>query len=194
MKNIKSILIIIFSASIILSCTGNSSSKNKINTDAQTNVPDSKTTPSDLNLTGNHGIFSYTVKGKHIVARNYVQNSNLFINEVTNDPANGMMKIEVTCETSNVFDFEINNSGATGITNYSPSLGGITDKKTKVASYMEGGTYKNYYGDSVTVTITSIDASRVSGTFSGTFKAEKDDGGAIVNITDGSFNLPFVKN
>ena len=194
MRHIKSFLIIIFSAGIISSCTGNNPSQNKIITDTKTNVPDSKTTPSDLNLTGNHGIFSYTVKGKHIVARNYVQNSNLFINEVSNDAVNGIMKIEVTTETSSVFDFEINNSGSTDISNYSPSLAGITDKKTKAASYMEGKTYKNYYGDSVTVNISSIDAMRVSGTFSGTFKEEANDGGATVNITDGSFNLPFVKN
>ena len=105
-----------------------------------------------------------------------------------------MLKIEVTCETSSVFNFTIANSGTTTIKNYSPSLGNFVDKKTKSASYMEGGTYKSYYGDSVTVTITSIDASRVAGTFSGTFKAEKDDVGTTLSITDGSFDLPFGKN
>lgn len=194
MKHIKSFFAIIFSTCLFLSCTGNTLSADKTNADAKTSVPDSKTTSSDANLTGTQGIFSYTVKGKHIVARNYVQQSNLFINEVSNDAASGTVIIKVTCESNSIFDFTVNNSGTTSITNYRPSLGNFGDKKTKAASYMEGGTYKNYYGDSVTMTITSIDASRVSGTFSGTFKAEADDGGATVNITNGSFNLPFIKN
>ncbi len=194
MKQIKLSFVIIFSTCLLFSCTGNNSSEGKTNADAKTSGLDSKTASSDANLTGTNGIFSYTVKGNHIVARNYVQQSNLFINEVSNDAANGMLLIKVTCESSSVFNFTIANSGTTTITNYRPSLGNFADKKAKAASYMEGGTYKNYYGDSVTVTITSKDGSRVTGTFSGTFKAEKDDGGATVNITDGSFDLPFVKN
>ncbi|MEO8852429.1 MAG: hypothetical protein ABI359_01530 [Ginsengibacter sp.] len=192
MKQIKSSLVIIISACLLISCSGNTSSADKTNADAKTSGSDSNTASSDANLTGTNGIFSYTVKGKHIVARNYVQQSNLFINEVSDDASNGIVLIKVTCETSNVFNFTVANSGTTTITNYSPSLGNFADKKTKVATYMEGGTYKNYYGDSVTVNITSIDASRVSGTFSGTFKADADDV-ATVNITDGSFNLPFIK-
>ena len=53
---------------------------------------------------------------------------------------------------------------------------------------------RNLYAVSLTVTITSIDNSRISGTFSGTFKADASDGGATANITSGSFNLPFLKN
>ena len=196
MKHIKSFLVIIFSSGILFSCTGNSSSENKTNTsDVKTSSAESNNA-EDQNLSGNHGIFSYTVNGKNIVARNYVQQSNLFINEVINNSANGMIEMNLSCETSNVFNFTIANSGTTTITNYSPSLGNFADKKSKVASYMdkEGGAYKSYYGDSVTVTITSNDGIRVKGTFSGTFKADANDGGATVNITDGSFNLPFVKN
>lgn len=148
----------------------------------------------DKNLPAKQGIFSYTIGGKQVVAKNYVQHANLFINEVSNDAANGTVKIKVTCEAGSVFDFQVANSGNTTITNYNPSLGNFSDKKSKAASYMEGGSYKMYYGDSVTVAITSVDANRVSGTFSGTFKADADDGGATIKITDGSFNLPFEKN
>lgn len=190
----KSLLIIFFPVLILFSCSGNSSTENKIASDAKTTSPDTTTESSDKDLTGTKGIFSYTVKGQHIVARNYVQHSNLFINEVTNDAANGMLKIEVTPETSSVFNFNISNSGSTTITNYNSSLGNFADKKSKAASYMEGKTYKQFYGDSVTVTITSINDQRVTGTFSGTFKADADDGGATVNITEGNFNLPFGKN
>ena len=187
-------LIIVFAIAIVLfSCNSNSSS-DKAKASAVKSTSSESNTAEDQDLTGTQGIFSYTVKGEHIVAKNYVQSSNLFINEVTNDAANNMLKIEVTPETSSVFDFNISNTGTTVITNYSPSLGNFADKKSKVASYMEGKTYKQFYGDSVTVTITSINNSRVTGTFSGTFKATQDDGGATLNITDGSFNLPFGKN
>ena len=187
-------LIIVFASAIILfSCKSNSSPDKTNSSDVKASTAETNNS-EDQNLSGTKGIFSYTVKGQHIVARNYVQHSNLFINEVTNDASNGMLKIEVTCETSSVFNFTIANTGTTTIKNYSPSLGNFVDKKTKSASYMEGGTYKSYYGDSVTVTITSIDASRVAGTFSGTFKSEKDDGGATISITEGSFDLPFGKN
>ena len=188
-------LIIVFAGAIILfSCKTNSSSDKTNTSDVKTSSGEIKNA-EDKNLSGTDGIFSYTIKGNHIVSRNYVQHSNLFINEVSNDAANGMVQIEVTCESSSVFNFTIANSGTTTITNYSPSLGNFADKKSKVASYMdkEGGAYKSYYGDSVTVTITSNDGSRVKGTFSGKYKAEKD-GGVTVNITDGSFNLPFVKS
>ncbi|MEO8771983.1 MAG: hypothetical protein ABI402_17935 [Ferruginibacter sp.] len=190
----KSFLIIFFPALILVSCSGNSSTENKAASGAKTTSPDTKTESSDKDLTGTHGIFSYTVKGVHVVARNYVQQSNLFINEVTNDAANGVLKIEVTPESSSVFNFNISNSGTTTITNYNPSLGNFADKKSKKASYMEGKTYKQFYGDSVTVTITSINDNRVTGTFSGTFKADADDGGGTLSITDGSFNLPFGKS
>lgn len=193
MKPIKPILIITFFTGILFSYTGNTSSAGKTNVSDVKTAPDIKNNTDDENLSGTKGIFSYTVNGKHIVARNYVQHSNLFINEATND-ASGTIKIQVTCETSSVFNFQVANSGTTTITHYSPSLGKFADKKTRVASYMEGSTYKNYYGESVTVTITGIDANRVSGTFSGTFKADADDGGAITNITEGSFDLPFGKN
>src|SRR6185437_9881656 len=182
-------LITFFAATIILfSCKSNSATE-KTNPSGSKNISSEKTDETaDKNLSGTNGIFSYIVKGKHIVARNYVQHSNLFVNEVANDAASGTLKIKVTCETSSVFDFQVANTGTTTITNYSPSLGNFADKKSKVASYMEGGTYKSYYGDSVTVTITSMDANRVSGTFSGTFKAEASDGGATLNITEGNFN------
>jgi hypothetical protein len=129
-------LIIVFVGAIILfSCKTNSSSDKTNTSDVKTTSGESNNA-EDENLSGTHGIFSYTVKGKNIVARNYVQQSNLFINEVANDATDGMVQIKVTCENSSVFNFTIANSGITTITNYSPSLGNFADKKAKVASYM----------------------------------------------------------
>jgi hypothetical protein len=195
MKHLKLSAAIIFSSCLLFECTGNNSSDNRTNRDAKTSTSDSKTESADANLTGRNGSFSYTIDGQHIVTANNVQNANLFINEVSNDVANGMAKIEVTCAGSNVFKFGIANSGTTTITSYSPSLTDITDKKAKEADYMDGKTLKNFYAVSATVTITGINDSRISGTFSGTYKADKHDtGSATATITDGSFNLPFVKN
>ena len=189
MKQIKLSLLIIFSACILYSCTGNNSS------DTKTSASDPKTASSDLNPTGSNGNFIYTINGTGINASNNGSGpASLFINEVSNDATNGMVIVKVTCGGSNVFDFKIANSGTTTINNYSPSLAGFTDKKSKGASYMDGKTYRNLYAVSVTITVTSINDSRVSGTFSGTFKADKSDGGATANITDGSFNLPFRKS
>ena len=132
MRHIKSFLVIIFFTSVLFSCTGNSSSENKTNTsDVKTSSAETNNS-EDKNLSGTDGIFSYTVKGKHVVAGNYVQQSNLFINDVSNDAANGMVQIKVTCESSSVFNFTIANSGTTTITNYSPSLGNFADKNQSV--------------------------------------------------------------
>jgi len=145
-----------------------------------------------MNFTGGAGGFSYTLDGKRIETANNVQNGNLFINEVSNDATNGTVRIKVTCAGSNVFDFVIANSGTTTVDSHQRSSPDAIGKKS--ASYMDGKTYRNLYALSFTATITGIDNSRVSGTFSGTFKADESDGGATANITSGSFNLPFVKN
>jgi hypothetical protein len=184
----KSFLIIILPLLFLFSCSGNGSSKNTVST----SVINIKS--SDVNASGSGGSFSYTINGERVETVNNVQHATLFINEVSNDAANGMLKIVVTCLSSSVFHFDIANSGTTTINGYHPSLSGFVDKKAKAATYMDGKTYRNHYAVSVTVTITSINGSRVEGTFSGTFKADENDGGATVNIKDGSFNLPFMKN
>jgi hypothetical protein len=194
MKHLKLSTAIISSACLLFFCACNNSSGKTNNSDAKTSTSSANTTAPDANLTGKDGSFSYTIDGQRVEAVNNVQHANLFINEVSNDAANGMLKITVTANSSNVFDFDIANSGTTTINDYHPSLSGFIDKKAKVASYMDGKTYRNLYAVSVTVTITSINGSRVTGTFSGTFKADESDGGATANITDGSFNLPFMKS
>ncbi|MGH2646617.1 MAG: hypothetical protein ACRDE8_03575, partial [Ginsengibacter sp.] len=179
----KSFLIIVLPILILFFCACNNS-PGKTNTDATTSASNTKTASADLDLTSTAGSFSYTIDGKRVETVNNVQHANLFINEVSNDAANAMLKIQVTCEGSNVFDFDIANSGTTAINNSKPSLSGFANKKTKGATYMDGKTYRNLYAVSVTVNIASIDDSRVKGTFSGTFKAEQSDGGATANITD----------
>ncbi|MBS1948166.1 MAG: hypothetical protein JST47_10400 [Bacteroidetes bacterium] len=181
-------------AIILFSCQPGSAPDNKNPADSNNSAAIKTDDAGDKNLSANQGIFSYTIEGKQVVAKNYVQHANLFINEVSNDAANGMVIIKVTTNSSNVFHFQVANSGSASITNYKPSLGRFGDKKEKVATYMDGKTYRNFYAVSATVTIINIDATRVSGKFSGKFIEDKNDGGASVEITDGSFNLPFVEH
>ena len=190
MKKLSFFISTMIIACILFACTNNSSPAAKTNTsDPKTSSSDAKPA-TDRNLTGTDGSFSYTINGQRVETSNYVQHANLFINEVSNDAADNLLRIKVTTEASNVFDFTVANSGTTTINGYHPDFG----NKTKGASYMDGKTYRNLYAVSVTVTITSISDSRVTGTFSGTFKADESDGGATANVTDGSFNLPFMKN
>jgi hypothetical protein len=182
---VKSFLISILPALFLFSCSGNSSSKNILST----SVANTKT--SDVNASGSEGSFSYTINGERVETRSGVQHGTLFINEVSNDAANGMLTIKVT-PNGKYFEFHIANRGTTSIGKYESSFTG--DKKSKEATYTDPKITGNLYSDAVTVTITSINSSRVSGTFSGTFTQDKSYGNEKANITDGSFNLPFMKN
>jgi len=159
---------------ILLACSGNASSGNVSGSTTKNNSIEAQTTSFNEALSGKNGMFSYTLNGKPIVCKNFVQHATLFINEVSSNAATGI-RIKVTCQSSTVFDFKINEP----------------DKKLKSGSYMDGKTYEMYYADKVAFAITSNNGSRITGTFSGSFKA---DGGETVNITNGSFDLPFVKN
>ena len=195
MKHLKLSTAIISSACLLFFSACNDSTGNKTTkSDAKTSASSSNTAASYTNLTGSKENFSYTINGERVETAADVQNGGLFINEVSNDAANGMLKIEVTTKSSNVFVFKVANNGTTSIGKYQPSLSGFMDKKTKEASYMDGKINNNFYSDSVTVTITNISSSRVSGTFSGTFTQDKSYGNKTVTITDGSFNLPFIKS
>ncbi len=192
MKHLKLSTAIIFSACLLFFCACNNSSENKTNTsDAKISPSSANTTASDAALTGHEGNFSYTISGERVVTLAGVQHGTLFINEVSNDAANGMLTIKVT-PNDKYFEFHIANSGTTTIGKYDPSF--TDDKKSKEATYTDTKISGNFYSDAVAVTITSINSSRVSGTFSGTFTQDKSYGNEKANITDGSFNLPFIKN
>ena len=68
------------------------------------------------------------------------------------------------------------------------------DDRGSVQLFLAGsdGKYAIYANDAFTVTITSISATRVSGTFSGKVKPAIGNG-AIVTISDGKFDLPVRK-
>ncbi len=181
MQRLKLFFVIIFLACLLFACSSNSSTS--VGKGATSNATSDNSKGGSSN--GN-GSFSYTIDG------NKVDVKSLYKNEVKNT-ADGRVYIEVTnSATSEVFKFSIANTGTTTVLHYSPSLSNFSDKKSNSAEYMSPK-YKNYYGDSVTITITSIDATHVSGTFSGKYLSG-DDKPVPLEITEGSFDLPVTKD
>ncbi|HEY5408086.1 MAG TPA: hypothetical protein VIJ92_13410 [Ginsengibacter sp.] len=181
MKNIRSWSLMLVASCLLFACSSNSSTS--------AGKGESSSAASDNSGGGSsngNGSFSYTIDG------NKVDIKSLYINEVKS-VADGRIFIEVTnTSTSEVFKFSIANTGTTTVLHYSPSLSNFSDKKSNSAEYMSPK-LKNYYGDSVTITITSIDATHVAGTFSGKYLSG-DNKPVPLEITDGSFDLPFTKD
>ena len=180
MQRLKLFFVIIFSACLLFACSSNSS------TSAGKGGTSNATSGNSGGSSNGNGSFSYTIDG------NKVDVKSLYINEVKS-VADGRIFIEVTnTSTSEVFKFSIANTGTTTVLHYSPSLSSFSDKKSNSAEYMSPK-LKNYYGDSVTITITSIDATHVAGIFSGKFLSG-DNKPVPLEITEGSFDLPFTKD
>ncbi|HEY5391819.1 MAG TPA: hypothetical protein VIJ57_06875, partial [Hanamia sp.] len=151
----------------------------------------------DSTYSGNSSL-AYTIEGRYVAIKDLMQDGDgknymaLFINKVTNEPG-GRVNVSITNSfTSEVFNFSIANTGATTVLHSSPSLSNFTDNKSNEASYMSSK-LKNYYGDSVVVTITDINATHVAGTFSGKYLSS-DDKPIPLEITEGSFDVPFTKD
>src|SRR5689334_795933 len=113
-----------FSLITLLSCGGTSSATNTA--DSSATKPDA----SDPNTSASGNTFSYTINGQSV--KTFVGGkgvAELFINEVTNDAAIGMLKVAVTPGKSNVFDFQVANSGTTLVTKQTALGYSAVDKK-----------------------------------------------------------------
>lgn len=127
------------------------------------------------------GSLAFTIDGTKVVVKRPA--SSLYINEVSHNTTKGSVKIKVTIFPSGqLFNFLVADKGTTHIVHYTPSF----EEQKVVAVYLSSEGH-NFYGDQVTVTISSLDAAHVTGTFSGTFTAE----GKTVTLKDGSFDLPL---
>ena len=180
MQHLKLLSATIFSACILFACSSNSS------TSAGKGGTSNATSDNSGTSSNGNGSFSYTIDGNNVDVKS------LYINEVKS-VSDGRIFIEVTnTSTSEVFKFSIANTGTSTVLHYSPSLSNFSDNKSNSAEYMSPK-LRNYYGDSVTITITSIDATHVAGTFSGKYLSD-DDKPVLLEITNGSFDLPFTKD
>ena len=180
MKHVNLLPVIIFSTGLFIACSSNSSKLSATDGAQGTSSNNSGNSSSNTN-----GSFSYTIEGRQVNVKS------LYLNEVTNNVADGRIKIEVTNSlTSEVFNFSIANTGATTILHYKPSLSNFANKKSNAAEYMSQK-YKNYYGDSVVVNVTSVNSAHVAGTFGGKFLSDDEK---PLEITAGSFDLSFTKD
>ncbi len=71
------------------------------------------------------------------------------------------------------------------------------DGALKLISNINKGHTAIYNSDSFTINITSLSASRVSGTFTGKFSLNgniNDTDKKEIEVTDGKFDIPMVKN
>lgn len=192
MNYLKSVSLIVFSTCLFMAC----SNKNSNTTTAAATTSSANADDTDGTFTGDNSL-EYTINGKHVSIKDLLQKGSnnliaLYRNKVNNNSATGMLRVNMTNEiSSEVFNFNIANSGTTTILHYSPSLSNFSNKKNNEADYMSPK-YQNYYGDSVTVTITDINASHVAGKFSGRFLSG-DNKPVTLEITDGSFNVMYTK-
>ena len=188
----KSFSAIIFLFCFVISC----SNKSNMNAQAGTADASAATTSGDTTYLGKYSL-AYSINGQHVAIKDFMHDGDgknwmaLFINKVTN--TNGMLRINVTNEiTKEVFNFSVANTGSSNIHRYRPSLADFAGKPGNEATYMSPK-YKNYYGDSVLVTINSVDGTHVTGTFAGKFLSD-DDKPVPLEITSGSFDVPFTKD
>lgn len=193
MKHLKALSAILFLSGLLFACSNNNAATSSNKNDAATTQVNS----GDTTYEGKSSL-AYTVNGRHVAIKDYFQGKDgknhgaLFINEVKNDPP-GRVKITVTNElTYEVFNFSVADAGSTEILKYSPSLSNFIDKSANAVTYMSPK-YTNYYADSVIVQITNKDALHVTGTFFGRF-ISGDNKPASLEITDGSFDVPFTKD
>lgn len=193
MQHLKLYTVIIISACLFFGCSGNSSKVVGKESASNTNSENS----GDSTYSGNSSL-TYTIDGRHVAIKDIMHDGDgknwmaLFLNSVKNNVATGMVKVNVTNElTKEVFNFSIANSGSTTIQHYSPSLSNFVNKKSSEATYMSPK-YKNYYGDSLIVNITDINATHVTGTFAGKFLSD-DDKPVSLNISGGSFDVLLTK-
>jgi hypothetical protein len=186
MPQLKTFLLLLLAVFILASCKSHAT-KN----DSKGNSADASAGNGSDSSYGGDASLSYTIGDRQVAIKSTLVTGGknwiaLFLNNVVNKTADGTVKINITNYLSKeVFNFTVANKGSTSILHYSPSLAETKNKGT----YMSPK-YVNYYADAVTVNITSINATRGAGTFSGKFI--EPDGKASISIADGKFDLPFA--
>ncbi len=166
-------------ALFLFSCGGNSTAAGSAAT---------PTTGGDSTYEGK-GSLVYTIDGRHAAIKDYLVTGGknwiaLVVNNISPNQANGTVKVNLTnYVTKEVFDLVAADKGATSVIHFSPGKNYTKEQ----ATYMSPK-YENYYGDSVSITISALDANHAAGTFTGIFLS---DDGKKVRITDGSFDIPI---
>ena len=160
---------------------------------AACNNANSNTTASSNSAPASGAAYvSYEADGQSVM----ITGQHLFINEVSNNAAKGVVRINVTNFGKNpaeVIDILAHNKGATAVSH--SEGGGSPFSSDPFAEIMIRN--QNHFADTAEVNITQITADYVEGAFSGKFTGERslsDTSKETITITSGKFHLPFAKS
>jgi len=166
---------------------------NNANSNATINKGDTATASASNSAPANGASYvSYEADGVPVM----IKDNHLFINDVSNNVANGVVRIDVTNFGKNpaeVINILAHNKGATAISH--SAGGGAPFSSDPFAEIMIRN--QNHYADAADVNITQITANYVEGVFSGKFTGERslsDTSKETITITNGKFHLAFGKS
>jgi hypothetical protein len=177
MKYLKSFSPILFSACLLLACSGNNSSST-----GKDSVPDNAAV-SGTASTGNAS-FSCKIDGKDFSGKGSSSYANAVI--VTSPGVINFVLVPMEKQQGvpPQFNFFVADHGTTTMHNSnSPDNGNYS------AKYSPGGVDNTFGFKEVTVVITSSDASGIKGTFAGTLFDPQNK--KEISVTDGKFDLPW---
>jgi len=183
MKQIKKLIqITLIPLSLLYACNGNTNSNAlKDNTSSST----SSTENSSANSNGNAS-FSCMLDGKEFSGSGTDQNINAAFHLKGDDKGQIFFRFSDLNNPEEKLNFQV-----------PEKEGSTTFNVTSTYSYIGYITkgYINYLDNPLTVTITSLTATGVSGTFSGTYTLSKGSADSnakqTIEVTDGKFNIPF---
>lgn len=144
------------------------------------------TTQTSASTSDGDASFSCKLDGKEVSGKGTDQNINSAFHLAGDDKGQIFFRLSDMNNIGDKLQFQV--AGKVGSTTVSVS-----------PTYSYGGytmaDFSNYNDDPITVTITSISSSRVSGTFSGKYSLQKGTGNSnskqTIEVTDGKFDIPF---
>ena len=193
MKYLKLFSPFLFSACLLLACSGNSSS-------SKSNDP----TPGNAAISGSSGSgdasFSATIDGTPVsgseIDEMQTQNTAFIYPPQNNKPQTVLFLLYSTKKGDDYYSFRFSLPDKEGV--YHATKGTYEESHSSVRldfNLKSADNYARYNEDSVTVTIDKITSSRISGTFSGALTLSDDTRSkpykSQVIVTDGKFDIPF---
>lgn len=174
MKKFISVVIILF-VIILFSCGSTSSN------DAKKDIATSSDQTSSATAAGNEASFSCILDGRKISRTGTDQNINAAFHLTGDDKGKIVFRLSNLDNAGEKFQFEVPGKvGATTTNNF------IGYTNSDMAPYLD---------NPITVVITSINNSGISGTFSGTYILQKGwentNSKQTIEVTDGKFDIPF---
>lgn len=179
MKKLISVVIILF-VFTLLSC-GSASSNDAIKVTAISSDQTSSAT-----VAGNDASFSCILDGRTISGKGTDQNINAAFRLTGDDKGKVFFRLSDMNNTGEKFNFEVPASTGSVTVSVSPTFSYSGYSDNDLASYLD---------NPLTITINSVSATRISGTFSGTYTLQEGTGNAnskqTIKVTDGKFDIPF---